>query len=115
MSDDKAGNSVISLAEQALVAQGASENRLIRRAVSDALVPMHELSSSLRAVLRRVGDWEFHEEDYRQLEIWSDALDMETLDEVVDYISEAFAKHRFTNHRRHRGGSRARHTRVVDL
>jgi hypothetical protein len=111
MADDETQNSLIPLKDNALVDPATAGHRLIRRAISDAVVPMRNLSASLQSTLRRVGAWEFHAEDYRQLEIWALALDLGALEQVTEHIDRLYNSRRY----REDGYAWLKHGKIVDL
>lgn len=87
MSDKTSGKSIVPSGKTDPVASDTGGNRLIRRAASDALVPMNSVMNRLEPILHRVGTREFHEEDFRQLQVWASELGMEG--RVADFV-EAF-------------------------
>ena len=91
MSDKTSGKSIVPSGKTDLLASGAGGNRLIRRAASDALVPMNSVMNRPEPILHRVGNYELHDEDFRQLKFWASELKMigKELD-LLKELEEAF-------------------------
>ncbi|MCL1630098.1 hypothetical protein M3N55_15330 [Roseibaca sp. V10] len=91
MSDDTSGKSLVPLWNTGLVSHGREGNKLIRRAASDALIPMYSLINQQESILHRVGTHEFHDEDFRQLQVWASELGMDgQISEFVDAFDKFF-------------------------
>ena len=53
------------------VTLGGQGRRLISRMNEDMLIALASKRRDLASVMRRLGDYELHEEDYQQLHIWA--------------------------------------------
>jgi hypothetical protein len=99
MSDNTSRKSLVPSGRTDLVLHGREGNKLIRRAASDALVPMQSLMNRPEVVLYRVGTREFHEEDFRQLQIWALELGMDgRVDELIVILDEKFKAYKNSFH-----------------
>lgn len=93
MSDETSKKSIVSSRQTDLIASGAGGNRLIRRAASDALVSIQNMMGQMATTLHRVGTREFHDEDFRQLQVWASELGRDgQLSEFVKAINKEFTE-----------------------
>jgi hypothetical protein len=91
MSDEVSGKSIVTSRQTNLMSPAAVGNRLIQRAASDALVPIQNMMDPMAPTLHQVGKREFHDEDFRQLQVWASELGMEgRLAELVNKLDDVF-------------------------
>jgi hypothetical protein len=91
MSDKMSGKGLVPSGNTGPVLHGREGNKLIRRAASDALVPIQTMMNQRTTTLHRVGTREFHDEDFRQLQVWAAELGMEgRISEFVEAVDKAF-------------------------
>jgi hypothetical protein len=77
MSDKTNGNNIVPSGKSGLVPSGHGGNKLIRKAASDALALMNSAMNLPKTILHWVGTREFHDEDFRQLQVWTSEIEME--------------------------------------
>lgn len=98
MSDKTSGMSLVPAGSSDLTVRGRKGNKLIRRAASDALVPIRAMMNQQATTLQRVGTREFHDEDYQQLQVWASELGMEGgVSEFVEAFDKSFLDRKNTH------------------